>query len=295
MSNRLESRRAAVLAFFVLIAIYILVAKVGQLLVSRGVDVTVVWLPSGVALAALFLFGFRLWPGILIGSFIVYSSGILGSTSAATNPESLQSQVLLSFTDTLEALLAAFLLRRLIGFRNPCNRPQDVFKFAVLAGGVSCAIGATASVVTLGLMGDIHNDMFGTNWLYQWLAHTIGILVMTPVIINWYAGRDMIWARRRALESAIALGLLLLAGNCVFGGWLKSETSEIPLSCLAVLLLLWPALRLSQRETSTAILLLAAIAIWGSTKGYGPFADEPGHESILMLQGFVGLVAVSGL
>ncbi|MEJ2722206.1 MAG: SpoIIE family protein phosphatase, partial [bacterium] len=87
----------------------------------------------------------------------------------------------------------------------------------------------------------------------------------------------------------------VVTGACLFGGWLSSETSEIPLSCLAVLLLLWPAFRFSPRETSTAVLIFAAIAIWGSTAGHGPFADEPGTQSILMLQGFVGLVAVSGL
>ncbi|UCG51814.1 MAG: MASE1 domain-containing protein, partial [Candidatus Latescibacterota bacterium] len=289
------SRLKTGLTIVILVTIYVLVAKLGQILVNRGVDVTVVWLPSGVALAALFLFGYRLWPGILVGSFLVYSSEILRSAGSAATPDGTLSTAVLSVSDTFEALLAAFLLRRLIGPRTPCYHPQDVLKFAFFAGVLSCAAGATVSLTVLGITGDLGGDGLGSMWLYWWLAHTIGVLVMTPVIIGWYSNRQLDWGRHRMIESLAILVLLVITANSVFGGWVTSETAEIPLSCVAVLLLLWPALRFSQRETATAVFVLVAIAIWGSTKGYGPFADEPGTESILMLQGFVGVVAVSSL
>ena len=43
---------------------------------------------------------------------------------------------------------------------------------------------------------------------------------------------------------------------------------------------------------ATATVLLSGIAIWGTLRGLGPFARETPHESMLLLQGFVGLTAL---
>src|SRR5438876_11701830 len=61
-------RLAGVLA---LAAIYFCAGKLGLLLAFFNASVSPVWPPTGIALAALLLWGYRLWPGIFLGAFLV--------------------------------------------------------------------------------------------------------------------------------------------------------------------------------------------------------------------------------
>jgi integral membrane sensor domain MASE1 len=123
--------------------LYIGAAKLGiELSVARGV-VTPVWAPTGIALAALVLFGPGLWPAIALGAFV----------ANATSGASLSVAAFISVGNTLEALVGAALLRR-VSFSPRVERVRDVFAFVVLAAAGSTAIAATNGVTTLWVSGN---------------------------------------------------------------------------------------------------------------------------------------------
>jgi len=88
---------------------------------------------------------------------------------------------------------------------------------------------------------------------------------------------------------------LVLVGLAVFGGVLPITIETYPLAFLCIPILVWTAFRFGPRETATAMLLLSGIAIWGTLSGFGPFARETQNASLLLLQSFMGVMAVMTL
>src|SRR5262245_21268189 len=116
-----------------LTAVYFGAAKLGLTMAFVAEQVTAVWPPTGIALAALLLFGYRLWPGIALGAFL----------ANATANEPLGTAAGIALGNTLEALLGAWLLRRLAQFDPALGRVKDVLSLVVLAAGVSTRVSAT--------------------------------------------------------------------------------------------------------------------------------------------------------
>jgi PAS domain S-box-containing protein len=118
---------------------------------------------------------------------------------------------------------------------------------------------------------------------------------MTPFLVLWFQEPWTRWTSRRWAEAALLILALVVVGEIVFGGLLPIAGKKYPIPFLMVPLLVWAALRFGPRETATVMLLTSAIAIWGTLRGYGPFARDPHNEALLMLQVFTGVVAVMAL
>jgi integral membrane sensor domain MASE1 len=127
----------------ILTILYVGTGKLGLLLALEKGNVTPVWPPTGISLAALLVFGYRLWPGVALGAFLV----------AASTGVPLLVALGVGVGNTLEALLGAYLLRRLVGFHNSLDRLQDVFGLVVLAAVLSTTVSATMGVTSLCLGG----------------------------------------------------------------------------------------------------------------------------------------------
>src|SRR5262249_23092778 len=106
-----------------LAAVYFGAAKLGLSMAFVAEQVTAVWPPTGIALAALLLFGSRAWPGITLGAFLANATANAPLATAAG----------IALGNTLGALLGAWLLRRLVGFDKALERVQDVLGLVVLA------------------------------------------------------------------------------------------------------------------------------------------------------------------
>ena len=90
------------LEILTLFTLYFSTARLGLSFDAVSRFATLVWLPSGMAVAALLLFGYRLWPGILMGAFLVN----------LFNGAPLFVAVGIGIGNTLEALVATYLLKR---------------------------------------------------------------------------------------------------------------------------------------------------------------------------------------
>ncbi|HET9326670.1 MAG TPA: MASE1 domain-containing protein [Candidatus Eisenbacteria bacterium] len=282
MSPANLSRRMALL--LAVGAAYYGAGKLGLSLAFVNASATAVWPPAGIALAALLLFGNQVWPAILVGAFLV------NLTTAGT----VTTSIAIAAGNTLEGLLGAFLVRRFASGTRVFEQPQDILKFAGLAS-VSAMLGATIGVATLALGGLASGPSLARTWLTWWLGDTAAVLVVGPPLILWGLSARIEASRRFMLEAALLLLAVVASGLLVFSDRWGISHGNFPLHFLCVPPLLWAAFSFTQRETATALLLTSAIAVWGTLRGAGPFGLYDPQISLLLLQAFMTVTAVTML
>lgn len=240
----------------------------------RNVSVSPVWPGTGIALAALLVLGLRVWPAIFVGAFLVNF----------TTTGHLWSSVAIAVGNTVEGVVGALLVHRFAGGRRAFERPQDVFKYVLLAGLVATLVSPTIGVTSLRLAGLMQWPEYGGNWLTWWLGDAAGALVFAPPLVLW-SSRPVIARPREALA---LLAAALLVGMLVF-------TSPLPLAFLCLPLVVWAGFRFGPREAATTVLVLSVLAILGTVRGIDSLAGANAHESLLLLQAFLGVVVVTSL
>src|SRR5215510_4660355 len=236
----------------ILALIYFIAGKLGLMLASLQASATPVWPPAGIALAALLLLGYRAWPAIFIGAFLVN----------VTTAGNVATSFAIGTGNTLEALVGAWLVNRFAGGINVFDRPQGVFKFA-LAVGISTIISPTLGVTSLGVAGFADWSNYGAIWLTWWLGDATGVLVFTPLVLLWSVAPKRGWNKKEAAEVGVLLLLLVLLSGVVFGGWPAVSARNYPIALICGQVVIWTAFRFTQRETATGIFVLSAIAVWG--------------------------------
>jgi PAS domain S-box-containing protein len=266
-----------------LCTIYVGTAALGLSLDALSGIATAVWPPTGIALAALTLYGARFWPGIALGALLINlwaGAPVLSAIGVAIG-------------NTLEALLGASLLRRVVGFRPALDRLRDVLGLVVLAAGLSPLVSATIGVTSGWWGGLIPATSSVQAWWTWWLGDAIGALIVAPLVFVWST-----WPRRRLprvqLLEAMALLLAVVAvGLIVFGGLWTAPGLEV--SYFVFPALTWAALRFGPPGVVTALGLVSVVAIAGTAQGLGPFTRDTVHASLLWLQAFIGVVSVTSL
>jgi diguanylate cyclase (GGDEF)-like protein len=270
-------------ALVVLAVVYFVAGKVGLRLAFLNASATAVWPCTGIALAAFLIAGYRAWPAILAGAFLV---NLTTAGSAATS-------LGIAVGNTLEGVIGCYLVTRFAAGRQSFQRAQDTFKFAFLAGMLSTSVSATVGVTTLALSGFADWTMYGSIWSTWWLGDAVGAVVVTPLVLLWWENPRLHWRREQMIELAFLFLGLLASAWIVFGGPLHFAVKNYPLEYLCLPFLIWAAFRFGRRKAATAISLLAVIATWGTWHGFGPFARESQNTSLLLLQAFIGIVAVT--
>jgi diguanylate cyclase (GGDEF)-like protein/PAS domain S-box-containing protein len=273
------------LVIVVIGVVYFVAGKLGLMLAVVNPSATAVWPPTGIALAAFLVLGYRVWPAILLGAFFVN----------VTTAGSIATSIGIAIGNTLEGAVGAYLVNRFANGRRVLDRAQDIFKFALLAALVSTTVSPTIGLTSLSLGGFASWADYKSIWITWWLGDASGDLVVAPVFLLWSLKPRLTrtWNRGKALEAAFLLFALILVGVAVFGGPLPLASRNYPLEFMCVPILLWAAFRFRQREAATAIFLLSGIAIWGTLRGFGPFHREAANESLLLLQAFMGVIAVT--
>ena len=269
-----------------LFGLYVVAGKLGLSLASVHASVSPVWPPTGVALAAFLTLGYRVWPAVFAGAFVV------NITTAGSVPTSLA----IALGNTLEGLLAAYLVIRYANGAHAFDHAQDVFKFAALAGLAASLVSATVGVGSLALGGYAAWADFDSIWLTWWLGDATGALIFAPLLVllvrDWGAGP----ARGRLLEAAALWLTTTLVGLAVFGeGLAHLGFMTLPLTFLCTPPLVWAAVRFRQREAAMLVAVLSGIAVWETLHGFGPLANVPTNESLLLLQVFMATVSVMAI
>src|SRR5713101_7093363 len=264
--------------------VYFIAGKFGLILASLHASASPMWPPAGIALAALLVLGYRGWPAIFVGAFLVN----------VTTAGNVATSLAIASGNTLEAVCGAWLVNRFAGGTTVFDRPQGVVKFA-LAAVVSTVIGPAVGVTSLALGGFADWANFGAIWVTWWLGDTTGDLLIAPLIILWSIASKRRWNRREAVEAGILLLLLFVLSEAVFGGWLTISAGNYPIAFISGPIVIWTAFRFTQRETATGIFIVSAVAIWGTMHGFGPFVRETENQSLLALQSWTAVLSITAM
>jgi diguanylate cyclase (GGDEF)-like protein/PAS domain S-box-containing protein len=273
---------AAVIALTV---VYFVAGKLGLRLAFVNTSATAVWPCAGIALATFLLLGYRIWPGIFLGAFLV---NITTAGSVATS-------IGIATGNTLEGLIGAYLVNRFARGPKAFDRAQDIFKFVFFAGMVSTIVSATLGVTSLSLGGFASWANFGPIWLTWWVGDGVGDIVVVPFLVLWSRSPRLRRNMGQLIEAAAMCLILFLVGQAVFGDLFAFRSRNYPLDFLCIPLVIWAAFRLGGRETASAIIILSGISIWGTMHGLGPFATKSPNDSLLMVQLFMAIFAIMGL
>ena len=276
-------RHAGVLAGVA--AVYFAAGKLGLRMAFENPSASPVWAPTGLALAAFLVLGYRIWPVIYLSAFLVN----------VTTAGSVATSLCIAAGNTLEGGVGAWLVDAFAGGRAAFQRARDFFRFALLAAVVSTMVSATCGVTSLALGGYADWSRYGPVWVTWWLGDAAGDLVVAPFALLWSTNPRLRWRPRRALEAALLLLSLVLAGAFVFGRLFPAQVKSYPLEFVCAPILIWAAFRFGPREVATAVVILSGIAIWGTLHGFGPFARSAPNESLLLLQAFMGVTALTSL
>ncbi len=184
--------------FVLLVGSYFITSKIGLSLAFGVEQVTAVWPPTGIALAAILLLGYRVWPAIAVGAFL----------ANITANEPFGTALGITVGNTLEALTGAWLLRRFI-FDSSLSRLKDVLLLVFFAAFASTAISATLGVFSL-CLGNLQPwENFLQLWLLWWVGDAAGALIVAPLILIWVKHFPKAISARRASEAFLLTFLRL--------------------------------------------------------------------------------------
>lgn len=271
--------RAHFVRLGIVAAAYIAVSRAGLELDAVSGFAALVWPGSGIALAAILIWGYRLWPAIAVGALV--------TNLWAGAP--LFAAIGIAAGNTGEAVVGAYLPRRIAGFNPSLGRVKDVVALIVLAAGVSTLVSASFGVASLSLSGIIPREALVEAFRAWWVGDAIGDLLVGTSILAWVA-RPPYLPRPARMAEAIALGLaVVIAAATVFGIQGAEAESTRGREYMLFPPLIWAALRFGLRGAVTGAVVLTAIAIVATSLGQGPFVRPLLHESLLALQTFMGI------
>ena len=258
------------------------------------------------AVAAAIFYGRRILPGIGLGSF-------LANIWAFGNPQS-SSTLLLSFLSvlgiaagtTLGTWLGTGLLKRSLRQRHPFSDVGSTVKFLIYAGLVGPVVNATFGITILLGQQAITGAEAGAAWVTWWISNVAGILILAPLLLYWsQSDRLAVSALSPQATSTrttwtpnpnnapwfevLGLGslIIVISGTSFWG--------QQSLAYVLVPLLIWAAFRLGHLGSTLAVLLTASIAILGTVRGKGTFAQVELNDSLIALQSFIVVIVFTVL
>lgn len=265
-----------IIQILLLAFVYIISAKLGLLLAFEPSDISPVWPPTGLALAAILGGGFRLWPGILIGSFL---AGFFQSPSI---PLSLS----IAIGNTLGTLAACYIILRFASSR-PFFKTSHTSIFIIALFG-STMISAFIGITSLLVAGFVEPADFLLLWKTWWVGDFIGGLVITPFLLTWYCLPKIPLTKKQQFEAALLLFSTLCVVSIAFSHWSRFDIFNELMIFALLPILVWSILRFHYHGATLVVMIIAIAATIGTLNGFGPFVLSNESDSLLALQIYLG-------
>ena len=262
---------------------YFVLAKIGLTLASINSSTSAIWPATGFALASVLVWGYRVGPAVLVASFAANVTNV-GSIYAATE---------IALGNTLEALVAAWLINVWCDGRETFATTTGVAKFALVCVS-STTLSATVGIGSLIFSGDAPTPL-AVAWMTWWLGDLAGALVVAPFVVLWAAGNLHSFERTQWGEVGTIVAVTIAVGIIAFSPLIEQTSYRDPLGFLALPPLLWAALRRDPRETATVVVILCCFAVWGTLAASGPFARVSLNDSFLLLVMFFISISVPSM
>lgn len=249
---------------------------------SQGVELRrVIWVPSGIAVAAALLLPFPVWIG----------AGIGGATATALGDSAWLHVVGTGIANGLEVVVATWALRA-TGFDPAMRRVRDILCLIALACGLAAAVAAFLSVLSLQLTTGLPSGIFPRIYLLWWLTHAMGILTIVPVALTLALNGAGI--QRRSPTEVIAV-LVSVAVFTSLAFAVQEDRVLARLFFISIPLLLWASLRLGMAGAALGGLITTSIAMYAAVRNSGPLAVGSTNETLSLTLVFCIVVMTSAL
>lgn len=273
----------AAFKFLGVAALYWILAKTTLTFFSINGFVTVIWPPSGLALAVLLIGGKQHYAGaVFLGALLINASSGAPLASAA----------IIGFGNMLEAWFGAWILIRNKKFSSDLPTLRDYLQLLLLAAGASSIIAALIGTSALTLSNLLGWDTFLENFLHWWMGDALGIILIAPLILVWQRTTVSSLTSKQWLESLLLLSLTWLAGQIVFLGWLHDSVGHLAKGYWMFLFISWVAAKLGPRITVIALLITAVQALSGSYLGTGYFAHDMSDSQLTNFWSYMMILSV---
>jgi signal transduction histidine kinase len=246
---------------------------------------SLIWFPSGLSLAFLLIFGPRYWPAITAGAFaanLVNGAPLLAAAGIAIG-------------NTLEPVIGAFLLRRVVSLRFSLDHVNDVLSLIICGALISTLFSAIIGTTSLWLSSTLPSSAYLPTAFAWWAGDAISILLVCPVLLIWRTRPTRLLSRKSLVELAafaVALGLLI---SFIFGN-VGTHLSDTRLrGYLMFPLFIWSAIRFGQRVTVSALFVFSAAAILSTLGDVGPFTSGSPEQDLLNLQLFMAVLSSTSM
>ncbi|WP_216351326.1 adenylate/guanylate cyclase domain-containing protein [Leptolyngbya sp. 'hensonii'] len=261
---------------------YVFLGKATLTFATLPGGVTPVWPAAGVALTAILLFGYRVWPGILIGAFILHI------TSNGFTLPNLLGGLSIGLGNTLTTVLPVVLLSRWVKVSDLLERSGNVFLFVALMIPAPF-LSATIGVTTLCLTQVAPWPAYGTIWWTWAISNLFGVLLVAPLLLAWSQPNYRLgqFSRLRWAE-AVLLVSLIVGINAV--AW----AIQVQLEFVLIPLLVWSAFRFGHRGTTLMVVLIYMAAVLRIVSGVNQSGSTV-NTALLLFQTFIGVITLMTL
>jgi two-component system, NarL family, sensor histidine kinase FusK len=248
-----------------------------------GSTVSLVWAPSGIALAALMVFGWRMAIGVALGAFLANVGTGIPLLAAGS----------IALGNTLGAVVGAMLLLRFPGFCIGLKTRRDVFALIVFGAMLGTMVSASVGAATLAMTGTMQDP--AAVWLKWWLGDMMGVLIVAPPLLLATTAKLHAPSARKVAEALCLLAALVIVSVKIFGAP-EFDAGRYYVAPLAVFpFLIWGSLRFRQLGASLVTLVFSLVAVWGASRGTGPFMTGQSLPDLVQWCAFTIVVAVTGL
>jgi signal transduction histidine kinase len=267
--------------------VYAVVARLCLALDAVGGFATLVWPPSGIAVAVLFATRtrYRLWPGVFLGAFAanvwIGAPPVVALAIAAGN--------------TAEAWVGVRIATRW-GVRPSLERMSDVAALLLGAAVAGTLVSAVVGTLALRAGGIVAPERAALTFRAWWIGDALGVLVFTPLLLVWTQEGSRRIVRARLAEALTLGALIVLAGRIVLFETGPAGEGAARYAYALFPLLIWAALRFGLRGATAALAGVSLIAVSATVLDRGPFASGGQlAQRLLALQAFTAVVAVTVL
>ena len=267
---------------------YVFSALLGFEFASINNNVSMIWIPAGIALVAILHYGYRYWPAVLLGAII---SNIISGTGV-------MASIGIAFGNTAEVLVVYGLLNYFYKSCLICSleTPRHVVGFVVA---VACGalVAALNGSVVLSLLVFKNWDQFYEVMSVWWLGDAMGMILIAPFLLIWLQPQYDV-SFREVLKNIFLFSIIILALFISFGGLfqIQQETgvpnTQYPLAFIPMAALLIVALFSGPKFISLAIICSTGFIIISTLSGYGPFVRTEFEESMLLTYLFISISTI---
>src|SRR5262245_36394071 len=260
---------------------YFTFAYFGLRFASVNSSATPIWPATGLAIAAMLLWGHRIAPAIFIAAFLI-NQLTAGSTFTS---------LAIASGNTLEAVIAGYLVGYWAKGDQIFDTPNGTIKFALISMAAT-AVSATIGVSSLTLAGYADVSVSISVWLTWWLGDLAGALVVTPVVVLWAKSDPASLKARRITRTGLIYLAAAAVGAIAFSPLLQQTTLHDALVFIIILPLVWASIREGPRDTATTTLIISAFVVWCTEMQCGPFGKPNPNDSLILSLAFMISIAV---